>query len=419
MCPLISTNCLLIFKQTCKKGEAEMKKILLISLATIMVAVMSIPAAAVENEFGGYWRTRALNEQDMDGTDSGSTSYVDTRTRLYYTAKFNENLKFVNKFEFDTAWGDDVAGDIGADGNNFELKNSYVDFTMGSVNTKIGMHGEAIARSFLFDDDFSGVTLTYNAGTMSLPFIWVKAVDKDVRSDDPLTPLVDESDVDNLDYYILNPTFNVSDTLSVNPFLFYAKEEGTDTNVYFLGADVDSKVGDMDVWGTLIYQTGEANNTDISAYLVAAGADAGLVHGQFFYASGQDPDETDITEFTPPAGRSYYWSEIMGYGIFDNNSSNNSPADGISNVMALNVGTTVKPMEKLSVSADLWYAQLVEDVMVNGSMESDLGVEVDLLASYQLMDNLSLDVVAAYLFAGDATGEEDPIELGTQLSLSF
>ena len=46
------------------------------------------------------------------------------------------------------------------------------------------------------------------------------------------------------------------------------------------------------------------------------------------------------------------------------------------------------------------------------------------LGTYQLIENLNLDVVAAYLFAGDATSltgenDEDPFELGTRLSLSF
>ena len=43
------------------------------------------------------------------------------------------------------------------------------------------------------------------------------------------------------------------------------------------------------------------------------------------------------------------------------------------------------------------------------------------------MDNLNLDIVAAYLFTGDATykqgrggaDQEDAYEIGTQLSLSF
>jgi hypothetical protein len=66
-------------------------------------------------------------------------------------------------------------------------------------------------------------------------------------------------------------------------------------------------------------------------------------------------------------------------------------------------------MEKLSLTGDLWYAGKPEKV--NG--EDELGFEVDLLATYQLVEGLNLDLVGAYLFAGDAVSldgknDEDP-----------
>jgi len=209
-----------------------------------------------------------------------------------------ENLKFVNKFEFDTVWGDNEAGDIGADGKIFEVKNSYIDFTLGNNNFKVGMQGGTIARGFIF----------------------------------------------------------------------------------------------------------------------AAGAHAGLFHGQFIYSSGDDgTDATEDNEFKGPHGNSYYWSEMLGYGMFDNDVPSNSPNEDVNNLMALNVGVTLKPMEKLTLRCDLWYAMHTEKV----NNEDELGFEVDLSASYQILDDLKFDVVAAYLAAGDAIGPEDPIEVGTQLSLSF
>ena len=52
-----------------------------------------------------------------------------------------------------------------------------------------------------------------------------------------------------------------------------------------------------------------------------------------------------------------------------------------------------------------------------------LGTEIDLKMTYSLMKNLNLDVVAAYLFAGDATyvgaNDKDAYEVGTRLSFSF
>ena len=405
-----------------------MKKLFIIALTTVMAAAFAIPASAVENEFGGYWRTRAYTMIDTNGTENYEKTKVDTRTRLYYTAKFSDDFKFVNKFEFNTVWGDAGAGDIGADGNNFLLKNSYVDFNTGPMNFKIGMQGLTLARGFLFDDDFAGLNATYKAGKNTFSAVWIKYVEEEEEVTNQI--LAQEigagetvETAAETDLYLLTAKLNLSDTLAVSPYLLSLKAEGTDTQFYNVGVDLDMKVNDTtSVWSTLIYDSGEYDNgtTEIDAdgFLVALGADAGIVHGQFFYATGQDTSN-DITAFAAPYGQCYYWAEIMGEGTVDTGSSNNSPGGSPSNIMALNVGTTLKPMDKLTVKADIWYANLVEEIAVAGNMEDDLGIEFDLKATYKVLDNLKLDVVAAYLVAGDATGEEDPVELSTQLSLSF
>ena len=111
----------------------------------------------------------------------------------------------------------------------------------------------------------------------------------------------------------------------------------------------------------------------------------------------------------------------MGYGIFDDDTPNGSPADKISNILAANIGVSFKATDNLKLVADLWYAALAEDD-VNG--DKDLGIEIDLKATYKIMDGLNLDVVGAYLLADDAmTGaavdDTDAYEVGTRLSLSF
>ena len=393
-----------------------MKKMLGVMMVAMVCMALAMPASAVENEFGGYWRTRGISMQDFNGTDSGTNAYVDTRTRLYYTAKFSDKFKFVNKFEIDQGWGDTVGGDIGADGKGIlEIKNSYADFSLANHNFKVGIQPGKIGRGFLFDDDFAGLTATCTLDKISLPFYFMKVSDEELPAGAATT---------EREYYAVSPVFNLSSTLSLNPYLLLDKEQGKDTTVYYLGADVNAKVDAMTAWATFIYQTGETNDNDTSAFLLGAGADAGLVHGQFFYASGDDDAADDEQNafglhHLVGKGQTYYWSEIMGEGIFDGTRSNNAPGTKISDVAAANVGVTVKAMDKLTLSGDLWYAQLAEERMVNGSMEDVLGFEIDLKATYMVLDNLKLDVVAAYLIAGDATGEEDPIEIGTQLSFSF
>ncbi|MCP4113645.1 MAG: alginate export family protein [Desulfobacteraceae bacterium] len=417
-----------------------MKKLAIIIFATLLVIAFAMPASALESIFGGYWRTRAYSQRDFTGNDNEqqNVTQVDTRTRLYYTAVLNDNLKFVNKFEFNAVWGDDEGGDIGADGDTFRVKNSYVDFNVGPVNGKVGIQGTALARGFLFDDDFAGAVISFNGEGFSLPLIWMRPYENSV------------ADEDEVDYFGVAPSFKPNENFSLTPFILYAYSNDArkwastanfeELNMYYGGVELEAKAGPASIWMTGIYQSGEANlaantnqSVDFKAWLAAAGASVDLggkadVHGQAFYATG--PDEEDAannerSDFFVPKGQSYYWAEIMGYGTFDNQVSAGSPGDQIGNIMVGNIGTTIKPMSDLKISLDAWYAKYAEEiVMPDGTMEDELGIEANVTITYTLVEGLDLDLVGAYLFAGDATTMQDssdknPYEIGTRLSLSF
>jgi len=406
-----------------------MKKILVCSLTLLLVGAWVLPVSAVEHVFGGYWRMRAYNANNFSGDDSGTldVQQTDTRARLYYTAVFNDDLKFVSKFEMDAYFGDDTRGDIGADGQNFEVKNSYIDFNEGDFNFKLGTQGKTLSRGFIMDDDFSGAVVTYKLNDFEIPIYWVKAYEGGVGDD--------ANDFD-VDYYGVDPTFSLGD-IELNPVALYitssdaqnwaSTSEYEALNLFYLGANLDYTADMFSLWFTGIYQSGSlevlasGDDVSVSGLLAAIGGSVSLdgfsVHGEAFYASGDDADDDDVQAFFVPKGQSYYWAEIMGYGLIDEYVSAGAPADQISDIMALNVGATF-PMGKLTLGADLWYASLAED---NADGDKDLGTEIDLSASYQLQENLKLQAVAAYLIAGDATGggDENPTEIGTQISLSF
>ena len=405
-----------------------------------------------------------MSGQDDDRLDA---SLIDTRTRLYYTAKFSENFQFVNRFEFDADWGDDALGDIGADGMVFEIKNSFIDFRMGDIRSTIGIQGATLARGFIFGDDLSAAIIRYQPGTtqdLLIPFIWGKFSERDANGDTLTTypplgirQINGDSDVNLFGLY---PFFPMGD-FTLNPYFFYVHTDRgalQDSDWWYLGLDADGKIGDIGLWGTFIYNGGNldgdaflADGTvldageelDISGFLFAIGADFPVgplaLRSQFFYATGQDleDDSNDVDAFLPVGeaglGSSYYWSEIMGLGIFDDNASAGSPGDHITNIWAFNVGTDFNITEGSKLAVDLWYASLAED---NANGDTDLGFEVDLVYSVNLVENLKLELVGAYLFAGDATtgapfvnaddefvvddeNDKDPWILGTRLSFSF
>jgi hypothetical protein len=437
-----------------------MKKFAVLGLAVVLVIAFTVPAMAIESVFGGYWRTRAYTQQNFGGNDLGDkdTTLVDTRTRLYYTAIFNENFKFVNKFEMDAAWGArNSYGDIGADGVNVEVKNSYVDFTLGSVNSKIGVQAYKLGRGLFFNDDFAGAVFTYKAEAFELPLFWIKAYEGGMDDADGIDD--DMNDYD-LDYVGIAPKFSFGDAGSIQPYFVYAFSDDAslgsasyswpyyyglvdyadfeELQVFYVGFDLDLNFDMISMWLTGIYQFGSidfqnGDDADINAWMAAIGAKANFdtfdIHGQVFYLSGQEEDEEDIEFFAPLQGQDYHWAEIMGGGIFDNAtgiSNNGTTYSGgynqITNIMAFNIGAGFKATDDLSLKLDVWYAQLVEEV--EADLDEELGTEVDLVVTYKLMDGLTLDLVGAYLFAGDSVtmdspDDENPYELGAQLSLSF
>ena len=409
-----------------------MKKLLTGLLAVGLVLALTLPAMAFDSEFGGFWRTRAYTQQNFTGNDAGTKDLqqVDTRTRLFYTAIFSDDFKFVNKFEINAAWGDTTGGNIGTDGTTiFRIKNSYGFFNFGPVNVMLGLQPRVINRGFLFDDDYAGAAVTYKGEGFSVPFIWLKAYEGGMGNDK------NDNDVD---YYVLNPTFAIGKS-ALKPTLayMYSKDASSwpsttgnkELKVYFVGLDADVNFDMGSAWFTGIYEGGDAEllngtSVDVKAYLLALGGTVNLgafdIHGRAFYATGDDKTDKDAEAFFVPRGQSYYWSEIMGLGIFDNQASSNSCADKISNIMAANIGVGFKATDALKFTFDVWHAKLAED---DAKGNDTLGTEIDLRMTYALMKNLNLDLVAAYLFAGDATfggtNDKDAYEVGAMMSFSF
>ena len=438
-----------------------MKKALILGFAALLVVAFTLPASAFESVFGGYWRTRAFSQQKFSGLDDsdGDLSRVDTRTRLFYTAIFNDNLRLVNQFEFNANWGDSNGGDFGADGDTVRVRASFVDATMGPIRATIGIQPWQQGRGHITSDQASGAVLSTKWGNHLIPFAWMRINEGGTANNS-----------EDIDVFALYPVFNIGDNISINPFINYVYSKDGQRNganqwttygqnslldfsnddgisAYYIGVNADATLGSFNLYFTGIYLGGEIESTssinafgsskvDLKAYVLNAGMNVPVgpasLHAQGVYASGDDdPLDDDFEAWFgidgAGAGWSYYWSEIMGNGRFDANSPSGTPGGNPSNIWFVNFGASLKPMEKLSLTGDLWYASLIED---NAQGNKKLGFEVDLVATYQIVEGMSLDLVGAYLFADDAVTSEgddplgqkndkNPWEVGSRLQISF
>lgn len=446
-----------------------MKKFTVFAVAALLVVAMTIPAAALENIFGGYWRTRAFTEMNFTGEDSTEAKdldRIDTRTRLYYTAKFSDNLKFVNKFEMNAVWGGaGTYGQLGADGANVVVKHSYVDFNLQPMRFVVGIQDFELARGYLFADDAAGVKAIYKLNDgVYIPLIYMKAYEGGAGKD------ADDYDVNA---FVLYPTIFLNKTTTLKPHIatlfsedyskastkgmsFSDKIPGAKKlDAWTGGLEFDTKMDAITIGATAIYEWG-----DVEVPVAAYGHDKLNFNGYLFdlfgsyaagpatirlkgiYASGNDKDSIaggDIDAFFNPGtaytGASYYWAEIMGFGILDAQgpataepgNSSGGLSDKISNRMIGNLGVDFKILPNLKMAADLWYAKTAEDVLVaDGTYDDTLGTELDVVLTYKVVDNLNLDLIGAYLWAGDViqkakstTNAADPYEFGARLSLAF
>jgi hypothetical protein len=325
-----------------------------------------------------------------------------------------------------------------------------VDFNLGPVNMTVGVQPYALFREFYISDDASGIIARWKVlDNVVLAGSWLKNFEGGAGT----------GNNEDIDAYTLSSGIWFSENISIKPSISYARSSELNTvagtgllanvagtanavapwgevELFTYGFDFDASFDNFGIWATLIGQSGDVeqntagiSDLDISTWLAAIGGSVGFgmfdVHGQFFYTPGDDDaTDSDIETFFCPNG-SYYWSEIMGFGILDNNNPTNTPGDKIQNVWAVNVGSTIKPMDKLKIAVDLWYAELDEDIVfAPGVSEGDLGTELDVVVTYQLVEGLNLDLIGAYLWAGDAVSadgnnDENPYELGARLSLSF
>jgi hypothetical protein len=436
-----------------------MKKLSILALAALLVVALTVPAAALENEFGGAWDARFQTRSNYSGFDTGtddSEQNVASRTRLYYTAKINDNLKLVNQFEMDAMWGSDNAsrdgeaatnrgyGQVAADGANIEIRATYADFNTGPVNWTVGTQGYNLFRGYLIAEQGSGVIARWKiADPFILAASWLKVYESNLGT----TGFTNENG--DIDSYTLTGAFFFSENMSIKPSFnwVHSSESAQGSGVpnfesldrYTYGFDFDMMFDNFGLWATAIGQSGTqerfaASDLDYGGYLFALGGNVMLgpveIYAEGAYSSGDDDGiaDGDIDNFVAPFA-SHGWSELLGDGTLW--AEDVVPAgrpgvgdsyDQVTNLIYFGGGVNWSPMEKLTINPSIWYAMLDED---NATGDDKIGTEVDMVVTYQLVDGLNMEIIGAYLFAGDAfsdtavKNDDDAYEYGVRLSLSF
>jgi len=434
-----------------------MKKKLVILSAAALTAATAVPALALENEFHGMFRVKALltnfQSAGLSGIQTANTSTGKTtllsnenrnytlfeqRARLQYIAKANDDLKLVTHFEIDSTWGDAAfqnnrgqGAGLGADTVNLETKNVYLDFKIPAtpLTAKVGLQGFTDAYKGIFlNDDVAGAAASGRFDAVTATGAFFRTYDAGGT-----TALGDA----NVDVYVLDGRFGLNKTTSLGASYYLASNDvnysGQQTHT--LGINAATKLGTVDLDAFLLYQTGDelygATGKDLSALAgqVAAKANIGLftLRGAGLYASGDDnsrPDksyayqnllDSGAAAAAPGTGNSsgqYYSANML---ILLRNSfnmdSDNSLAPSINNgnrgLVGVFLGADARISDKFSASVNIGNVAVDKrDQKVtakSATTNSNIGAEANVNLNYLLYTNLTATVQGAYAQLGGYT----------------
>jgi hypothetical protein len=469
-----------------------MKKIL--TLAAVIVFVFTLAAAtyAVEFKASGLIRVRSALYMNTDGAPravadnyENTEAWMDSRFRLKMDLVASEDLMGVIYFEGDSSrWGEvgvarNTAGAWGASGsdrNAVELKQFYIDFNVPGLkdtvptNVRIGTQWLAIRSHIFLGADGATLRIFTNPGPVRVYLNWSKPWEGT------------DHQYDDTDLYSTRVVLALPD-FPVQPGMFFAYMNSNDYDYtgivgpgmgsglgalragltdstgdgefWWLGFNVDGKIGPAAIKTDFVYFNGEAEpsslvkgffavgDADFSGWAVYADVNVPIsqftVGGTFFYATGDDA--TDIAKVSPdfdayriPPGSeanpnlgTVFWAgtthdgvdiatagrglgfavqqrwfgglwTAKGYGSF-------KPLDWLKvTAYAMYIGDTTDDGNTIGNAVDATEASGLED-------ESDIGIEIGAIVDLSVYKNLTYSVAAGILFAGDALDTVDAFGL--------
>ncbi len=404
----------------------------------------------------------------------------DQRLRLFIDFISSENLKVVTKFETNSIWGSAAqafnsntgSGNVGADTGSLNVKNVYVDFKIPQtpLSAKVGVQGINLVDSWVIDDDFAAALLQANLKPFTVVLGYVSGQNFQTTSEseniDDLVAVVEYKE-GPFKAALIGLWQHAHDTpasilpmdmdtpVSVN---VPALPDIVDNNQLFdLGLQLGYKIDYLSAYLNFVKNFGSAKlgpgrvSADYTGWMVDAGVNyfcapwsANL--GGFYTSGGkftQDPqgnlrlDSDDIKWFTYPLATSKYFSEIMGGGILDNTAPNGGYWRGYpfpTNIWTITVGGAWQAMPSTKLALSYWYFGTSEKVPsrwngANWDFSRDLGHEINLNITQNIVDKLNLDLVGAYMFTGDAfrakdsrvnySGDDNVYELGARLQWTW
>jgi hypothetical protein len=442
------------------------KKTVAIATAVGALAAISVPAMAMENEFHGMYRLRAMmsNYENAGGgtllNKAPNLTVFEQRARIQYIAKANDDLKLVTHFEIDSSWGDTaynngrgLGGAMGADTVNLETKNVYIDFNcpLTGANVKVGIQPVSDAyKGVFFTDDVAGIFAAKKFGvvTTTVGFSRLQDYNRSAPTAGITTPAepagtptlaatypiasfetANPTGRNTLDLLLLDAKFAVSKDLTVGGSYYLVRNDPPNVSyknaldVHMVGVNAAAKIAMISADAFLAYQAGSelaaSPGKDLSAYAaqVAAKADlgaAGAVRANVLYTSGDKENSATKTnawqsltsgDTFATSSNAYYESKMLL--LMRSSYAMDSDKAIVNFTNNVNRGLTLLVVGyDAKITDKLDASANVGYAMSSQKFKNDrsasIGTELNAQIDYKLFSNLTASLTGAYVILGDA-----------------
>lgn len=437
-------------------------------LAVLALTCLASMAFAADVTVGGSidFRSRLLQDLDLDKDAAGDQAYTQERVRVDINAKAGDNLKAKVTIQNDwDTWGKESINEVLdgttdvvtsvtttdavlSDGTNtftgtlvdkvssgkagrLGLREAWVDFMIPGlpVGVKGGHQLLQLGQGWFYRAMLYGADawLVYAPmGALTLAAVDVKVYEGD------------NGKSDDMDAYVLLGSYKINDSNTAGIDVTMANDragavtmvlglggptttEGQLTNV---GLNYTGKIGPVNLKAQVDVQTGTATNgagvdEDIkfsgNQVVVQASMpmDALTINATIARGSGDKEDTADKNEgiVTLMDGDPHY-TLIYEYLL-----PTAGGMKGFANTTAVSVGVGYKLGDSLSVSLDYWMLQATEKI----DDESAIGSEIDAKINWKLYDNLTWNWTIGYFTPGDAYATDGDPATAVQgvLSMKF
>ena len=403
-----------------------------------MQAALDAQRATVGGEVRERYEFRA--NADFDRSKGDTLSFVGSRIRLSVGYEAAPDLLFFLQMQDSRLFGGETT--TASNEKNLDLHQGYLTMkNLGPLALTLGRQEMVFGDSRLVGNfgwsnigrSFDGLRLAYTPGSWRLD-LWGTAT-KQYGTNVGADPDPTKESGDSQEFYGVYATVKAA-SFSIEPYVLYLRDTGNPSGTAItdpaargqsrvtVGFRVDGKVAEdaVDLTGEVAYQAGSMKargttpKSDIGAYAVAAKAGYRIpvrmtprIGVEYDRASGDDnPSDDTFKTF-----ENLFPTNHPHYGYMD--------YVGWRNMQDLRISVGAKPTEVSGVGLDYHRFQLIEEAdhwyrasgaifmtTPPGNSETDLGQELDVVASTVVKERFRLEAGYGRFFPGDYVKVNSP-----------